>query len=162
MTLHLVHYASEALFPGPAITLTLELVIRNLDFIGASNFWYSMGDVTNPERPFNLSTFYRKTKTSSEITHDALRAMHPTAKQSLLDSYDKSIFTARWTLHVLYAAFGLMLVTEPGGTQDITFTPYNGPDGNRFSWTLGTAVLLASPDLNDLAAPTASIRAPAP
>lgn len=158
MTLLLAEIALQALFSDAAITTVLdEPVISKLDFIGASNFWYSMCGALNPdsEQALNLKAFQTNTREKSKMTHTQFRAMHESlgTKEHLLPIYDKSTFTDRWTLNVLRRAFGLGLSLGPNEAgKNMTFTPYNGSgsDKNRFSWTLGKAVLLASPDLNDL------------
>lgn len=148
--------ALHELFPGAAITADLdEPVISKLDFIGASNFWYSMCGALN-DGALDIKTFQKNTKEKSKMTHTQFREMHIRLKtpKNLLPIYDNSTFMDRWTLHVLRGAFGLgvSLHADDEG-KNMTFTPYNGhgSNKNRFSWTLGKAVLLASPDLNDLA-----------
>ncbi|KIM37063.1 hypothetical protein M413DRAFT_423899 [Hebeloma cylindrosporum] len=161
-TFHLVGQAQAKLFPGAAITKPLDSTLRKLDFIGASNFWWTMCVALNAEGAFNLSTFHNYTKDSSKLTHAELQQMHPNAEAHMRRIYDNSVFTATWTLCVLRQAFGLPLMkTWDGEGRDISFTPYNGDglDKNRFSWTLGTAVLLASPGLDDLE--QCPVRAPA-
>jgi len=164
--LYIVGDALNRLFPGAAITESLDPVLRRLSFIGASNFWWSMRGALDDEGFFNLSTFFRNTRNSRQVTHAQLHALHVGEPDDMLDIYDKSFFNARWTFYVLTNAFGVMLTNGSGNNgADMTFTPYNGsvngPDHNRFSWTLGTAALLASHNLRDLAPlPVGPIRAP--
>jgi len=162
-TFHLVNETLDELFPGAIITKDLGSVLSKLDFIGASNFWWTMCLALDAQGAFNLSTFNKSTRDSSNITHAAFRQRHANQPPFMLEILDKSIFTARWTVHVLSHGFGLKLAKEWNEVgRDMTFTPYNGggADRNRFSWTLGAAVLLASDDPLDLE--QSPIRAPPP
>jgi len=152
-TLHLVEQAITTAFPNVLDTRPLDNTLQNYDFIGASNFWWTLGAALNVKGALNLSTLRNRIKDSSRMTFADIQAMHPGATLAELDRYRKATFTARWTMQVLRSAFGLAVSDQPNVMgQEITFTPYNGggPDRNRFSWTLGMAVLLASPALNDL------------
>lgn len=93
---------------------------------------------------FRRSSRIRRT---DERRHAELRSKHIGEPQDKLDIYDNSFFNARWSVHVLNLVFGLDLkkaFSDEG--RDMSFTAYNdsGPDKNRFSWTLGTATLIAS------------------
>lgn len=164
-TFFLTRYAADALFPGAAITKPLDPVLRKLDFIGASNFFYSLGVALHNKRTVKLSKLHQAIQKDREKTYEQMDG--ELARMSLEDRkfnrpiLEKSIFTTRWTMRVLRQAFGISLMGESDeGGRDITFTPYNGIEGeNRFSWTLGTAVLLASSDPEDLRAPVDAIRA---
>lgn len=155
--------ALRELFSEAKITTSLDPVLRELSFIGASNFWWSMRGSLDVDGMFNLSTFLKNMKDSRDETHAELHSKHANEPQHKLDIYDNSIFNARWTLLVLSEAFGLGLMTSAsdGKGKNMEFTPYNGggSDKSRFSWTLGTATLFASKDLKDQHFP---IRAPAP
>ena len=152
-TLQLVELVITGAFPNALDTRPFDNTLQNYDFIGASNFWWTLGPALNVEGALNLSTFQNHTKESSRMTFTDIQAMHPRATAGELDRYCKATFMARWTMHVLNCAFGLTVSTQLNVMgQEITFTPYNGrgPDRNRFSWTLGMAILLASPAFNDL------------
>jgi len=92
---------------------------------------------------FRLSALFKRWKKRRGLTHQQFHAKYEIPK-SLIKNKDNEIFLARWVLQALSAAFGF----DPRGKEElkVTFTPYNGPDGNRFSWTLGTAVLLSWDD----------------
>jgi len=162
-TFFLTRYAVDALFPGgAAITEPLDPVLRKLDFIGASNFFYSLGVALHDKRTVKLSKLHQAIRKDREKTYEQtngeLARMPPGERDLWRSIFEKSIFTTRWTMRVLRQAFGISLMGESDeGGRDITFTPYNGD--NRFSWTLGTAVLLASSDPEKLSAPVDAIRA---
>ena len=169
--MYLTGEALRALFPGAAITQPLDSVLRELDFIGASNFWHTLRVALNGEA-FDVSTFQKIMVINRLLTHEELRSqvegeldgMNDDERKFMLAIYDKSVFTAQWTLRVLRQAFGVPLTEKSGdGGKEMTFTPYNGSgdDNNRFSWTLGTAVLLASTDPKELEVAVAATRVPA-
>ena len=162
-TFLLTGYVVDELSPEAAITQPLDSVIRKLDFIGASNFWHSLKVALNDEGNFKLSTLYptiiENRKTTYAQMNAILAKLPPKDRDFMRPIYTKSIFTTRWTLRVLRQAFGVLLMDEKcEGGKDLTFTPYDG-GGNDLSWTLGTAVLLASHDPNDLKLAVAPIRA---
>ena len=109
-------------------------------------FWWSMHGAwaMKGRSIFRRSSRIRRT---AERRQAELRSKHIGEPQDKLDIYDNSFFNARWTVHVLNRVFGLDLkkaFSDEG--RDMTFTAYNdsGLDKNRFSWTLGTATLIAS------------------
>jgi len=165
LTLCLVDDALKKLFPGAPITLPLDERVRNVDFIGASNFWHTMNGALNVDGALNFSTFQRNTRDSHKQSQAEFRYKHRGVEKRLLDIYDNATFTSRWTSHVLHHAFGFELLKASGDVaREMTFTPYNGKgaDKNRFSWTLGVAVLLASDDLNSLNDTTDEVIVPPP
>lgn len=165
-TLTLTGIAVDALFPGAAITQPLDEVLGQLDFIGASNFWHTMRVALNDAGAVTPALLHQAMRNNREMTHAAMNAIlveMPAGDQVFMRPIlEKSIFTTQWTLRVLRQAFGIPLTQIPGDDGvGVTFTPY-GDDHNRFSWTLGTAVLLASPAPTNLVAAVPAIRVPAP
>ena len=166
-TFHLARYAVNVLFPGAAITEPLDSVLRNLDFIGASNFFHSFEEASKNKGTLKLSALYQtimknRKETYAEMNVKLANLKLPPKKEAQRRLiYERSIFTIRWTMRVLRQAFGVELIDESDkGGEDITFTPYNGiSKDHEFSWTLGTAVLLASRDPKDLKAAVPAMRA---
>jgi len=154
MTFYLIGDAHDLLFPpsNPRSlqdpTHPLDEVVRRLSFIGASNFWWSMCDAMDVNGALDWTAFAQRLRESRMMSQGAFKDMHRKPDGTLpkeMPIYNNSIFTTRWADHVLRVVFGLKLKEDAEG-QLMTFKPFNGP-GNRFSWTLGKAVLLASPDL---------------
>ena len=144
--------AARALFPesDQEAATAFDVVIRNLDFLGASTFWWSMNQAAPGILTWNA--FSLALRNSSNQTEAEFRVGKTQAR---IDQLENNVFKAIWAEHALSQAFGipmpLNLQPDPQG-RNISFTPYNGPgaDHGQFSWTLGTAVLFASEDLTNL------------
>ncbi len=159
LTLYLVHSAQEQQFTDADVEAVRPLgpIIAKLPFIGASNFFYSFQGALNG-RDLSFAKFSDRLRVSSKEKHSQVHKEGCTNKTStcckfVQGLFDKEVFRLYWALQALRTAFGLQLGIPGGKTgKDVAFTPYNGhgPNKNRFSWTLGTALLLASPDLENL------------
>jgi hypothetical protein len=142
LTQSLATTAVEVLNPLALATTPLNAYLSGLNFIGGGNFWWGTYQAPVDANDFSWQTYFRDVRDSSLISHAQFVANtggNGASKRAILDN---SVFTAFWIRRVLIHGFGMTL-------NNMTFTPYNG-NGDRLSWTLGKAVLLAAPNLERL------------
>ena len=102
---------------------------RNPQIIGASGFWHNTRLAGDDGYKFDFVQHLSK-----------LKAMRN--NQSHNSYYINNFFAGIWMREVLKHGFDI-------NPESVVFTPYSGNNG-RLSWTLGAAVLYASPNLTNL------------
>ena len=142
LTQSLATAAVEALNPLALAATPLDPYLRGLSFIGGGNFWWGTYQAPVDANDFSWQTYFRDLKDSSSIPHAQFVANTGGDEAPKRAIIDNSVFTGFWIRRVLVHGFGMTL-------DNMTFTPYNG-NGDRLSWTLGKAVLLAAPTLERL------------
>jgi len=138
--LPLITTAIQGQLPG-ADERTLERICFNLrqlhkgyQFLGASNFWYSMKGVPDGPDNFDFGSWMNGLNDIAGDPNEEIKRGLPG-------------FKGLWLMYVGWNVFGLGW----GRGQAMTFVPYSGAGGKeRLSWTLGAAVLLAARDLQHL------------
>ena len=119
-------------FIVPAEKHFRNLLGLNPQVIGASGFWHNTRLGGDKGYTFNFVEHLQKLKEKRNQPHNS--------------SHDKfyvnNFFAGIWMREVLKHGFDI-------NPESVVFTPYNGHNG-RLNWTLGAAVLHASPDLTNL------------
>ncbi|KAK2460069.1 hypothetical protein APHAL10511_007903 [Amanita phalloides] len=123
--------AANSLCPHPRLMPKVGIQPK-LEFIGAATLWWSMGEKITGGHDFKYGKWLRALAASDGGDNND-------------DPNGASVFAAQWIYRVLGITFGIQ-----NYDKQLTFTPYNGPNGKRLSWTLGKAVLLATPNLQHI------------
>jgi hypothetical protein len=105
---------------------------RNPQIIGASGFWHNTRSAGDDGYKFDFVQHLTELKAMRNQPHN----------QSHNSYYVNNFFAGIWMREVLKHGFDI-------NPESVVFTPYNGHNG-RLNWTLGAAVLYASPNLTNL------------
>lgn len=109
-----------------------NLLGLNPQVIGASGFWHNTRLGGDKGYTFDFEQHLSKLKLKRNEVHNDGHNKY----------YINNFFAGIWMREVLKHGFDI----KP---ESVVFTPYNGHNG-RLNWTLGAAVLCASPDLTNL------------
>lgn len=109
------------------------------EVIGGSVFWHATRLGGDDGYNLDLDKFLKALETSREKKHGE----YPEGtKKKNEQFFDSNYFAGAWLHQVLEWGFQI-------SPKSVLLTPYNGSNG-RLSWTLGAAVLYASPNLEHL------------
>ena len=109
------------------------------EVIGASVFWHATRLGGDDGDDFDLEMFLAALENSRKLKH----GQYPEGtKRKNEGFFDNNYFAGAWVQSVLEWGFNI-------SPESVLLTPYNGSNG-RLSWTLGAAVLYASPKLEYL------------
>lgn len=113
--------------------------------MGGANFWYSTRGVFgrdingDPKKAvFRFEEYAAEVHRTTMLTWPLLQLR---LRHKSKDVMGKAWFVAEWVKCVLVEGFGFQFPDQAVKTEDeLSFRPYNGPNGAQLTWTLGKMV----------------------